>query len=60
MAVPLFRWSVACLALRRPGFDRRSVHVRFVLKPENYEQSRAASEIRVQWIEKYIFQISVG
>lgn len=63
MAVPLFRRSIACLALRRPGLDARSVHVRFVVKPENYEQSSAASEIRKQWIEKclrVIFQISVG
>jgi len=49
-AVPLFRRSVTCLALRRPGFDRRSVHVRFMVKPENYEQNSAASEIREHWI----------
>ena len=30
-AVPCFRWLVASLSKRRPGFDPRSVHVRFVL-----------------------------
>jgi len=29
--VPWLRWSVAGLETRRPGFDYRSVHVRFVL-----------------------------
>jgi len=29
--LPCFRWLVAGLSKRRPGFDPRSVHVRFVL-----------------------------
>jgi hypothetical protein len=31
-AMPWFRWLVAGLSKRRPGFDPRSVYVRFVLE----------------------------
>jgi hypothetical protein len=46
----------------QPGFDPRSVHVRLMVKSENYEQSTAVSEIGRHCTEKYlhhIFQISV-
>jgi hypothetical protein len=61
------RATVQAVSLRplttRPGFDPRSVHVRFVVKSENYEQSTALSAIGKHCTEKHlhhIFQISVG
>jgi hypothetical protein len=61
-AVPLLRWLVAGLSLRRPGFDARLVQFRFVVhkvalgrvNPEDGPEALKRVGVRIKYFNVYI------